>query len=132
MSNTQLLIINFIMNIIRHWCCMLLIFSLPTSSRRYCTGSFRNYVGKENEISYHYLSFRTYLYNSIRNASLNYLKHQNVEISLSLNVWQALIEKSQKKKIPMKKKYTDYFFALSIIYQHVAGKYSYCTWMGKK
>jgi len=24
-------------------------------------------------------SFRTYLYNSIRNASLNYLKHQNVE-----------------------------------------------------
>ena len=32
----------------------------------------------------------------------------------------------------MKKKYTGYFFALSIIYQHVAGKYSYCTWMGKK
>ena len=24
-------------------------------------------------------SFRTYLYNSVRNASLNYLKHQNVE-----------------------------------------------------
>ena len=27
-------------------------------------------------------SFRTYLYNSIRNASLNYLKHQNVESKL--------------------------------------------------
>ena len=57
---------------------MLLIFSLPTSSRRYCTGSFRNYVGKKMRFL-SLPSFRTYLYNSIRNASLNYLKHQNVE-----------------------------------------------------
>ena len=76
-------------------------------------------------------SFRTYLYNSIRNASLNYLKHQNVELSI-LNAWQALIEKSQKKKIPMKKKYTDYYFVLSINCQHAAGKYSYCIWMEKR
>ena len=40
-------------------------------------------------------SFRTYLYNSIRNASLNYLKHQNVE-SLYLehlaNTYREIIE----------------------------------------
>ena len=36
-------------------------------------------------------SFRTYLYNSIRNASLNYLKHQNVE-SLYLERLAALSE----------------------------------------
>ena len=40
-------------------------------------------------------SFRTYLYNSVRNASLNYLKHQNVE-SLYLehlaNTYREIIE----------------------------------------
>ena len=70
-------------------------------------------------------SFRTYLYNSIRNASLNYLKHQNVESLSILNAWQALIEKSQKKKIPTKKKYTGYYFVLSTNCQYAAGKYSY-------
>ena len=45
-------------------------------------------------------SFRTYLYNSIRNASL--------------------------------KKYTDYYFVLSINCQHAAGKYSYYIWMEKR
>lgn len=41
-------------------------------------------------------------------------------------------EKEQKKKIPMKKKYTDYYFVLSINCQHAAGKYSYYIWMEKR
>ncbi|WP_270489944.1 RNA polymerase sigma-70 factor [Bacteroides finegoldii] len=43
-------------------------------------------------------SFRTYLYNSVRNASLNYLKHQNVE-SLYLehlaNTYREIIEEEE-------------------------------------
>lgn len=44
-------------------------------------------------------SFRTYLYNSVRNASLNYLKHQNVE-SLYLehlaNTYREIIEEEEE------------------------------------
>ena len=71
-------------------------------------------------------SFRTYLYNSIRNASLNYLKHQNVE-SLYLERLASTyreITEEELKALPNVKGI--------IIYQHAAGKYSYCTWMGKK
>ena len=43
-------------------------------------------------------SFRTYLYNSVRNASLNYLKHQNVE-SLYLehlaNTYREILEEEE-------------------------------------
>ncbi len=41
-------------------------------------------------------SFRTYLYNSIRNASLNYLKHQNV-IATALGISIETV-KTQKKR----------------------------------
>mgnify|MGYP000884778223 FL=1 len=44
-------------------------------------------------------SFRTYLYNSVRNASLNYLKHQNVE-SLYLehlaNTYREILEEEEE------------------------------------
>ncbi len=107
-------------------------FSLPNKLPKILYRIFLQLCGEKKMRFLSLPSFRTYLYNSIRNDSLNYLEHQNVESLSILNAWQALIEKSQKKKIPMKKKYTDYYFVLSINCQHAAGKYSYYIWMEKK
>lgn len=68
----------FIRIIIKHWLLCNNNCRRFRICRRYCPGVILHYLG-EKDVFRSLASFRVYLYNSVRNASLDYLKHKDVE-----------------------------------------------------